>query len=84
MSEAATAFAGLSDVEQVKSILKVGIDECIRRNFKTVQAAADKLDVNPEQLYRVRNLSDDRHSIPWLLNVAQRLGVKVVIHVELT
>ena len=66
--------------ERVKVVLMIAIDEAIRKNYPTIQAAADEVGLNHEQLTRLKHAERhrDRYSIPWLLALSERVTGCVV------
>jgi hypothetical protein len=71
--------AALDDEDTVKFVLMAVIDEGIRNRYPSLEAAAKTLGIGPDKLSRIRHCHYHRYSIAWLLRLANRVGVTVVI-----
>jgi predicted XRE-type DNA-binding protein len=68
-------------VEAVKTIVIAGIAEKIRRQYTTQLEAAEALAIDQGMVSRLCSGKTERFSLPWLVQMADKLGADINITV---
>lgn len=79
---AAARVTELDDEARLKLVIMRLIDAHLRRNFRTLQEAADHFDIGWPRLSRLRAGLHQQFSIAWLLDLAKTSNTRMRINIE--
>ncbi len=72
----------MDSVEAVKTIVIAGIAEKIRRQYATQLEAAEALNIDQGMVSRLCSGKTDRFSLPWLINMADKMEIALNVTVD--
>lgn len=74
--------AGSKRVDEMKVILISAVAQKMLRKYKTQTRAAEALGYDPGIISRICAGRVDRFSVPWLVDLAHRVGCRIRLEVE--
>lgn len=69
-------------LNQVKLTLMKGLDRKIRALYSSQLAAEEDLEIAQQRLSMLRSARLDQFSIPWLLQLADKIGAHITLSIE--